>query len=109
MSQMDKNRRTSQTITMSKAECMKKLASAEVEIEDLKRRLEATAITTGSPENKQHLQQTLDLLNAVTEGTNVIVAAVDTNFRYTFFNRAYQEELMRLTGKDIQIGMSMLD
>jgi len=60
-------------------------------------------------ESEQRLQQASDLLEAVTAGTNVIIAAQDTQLRYTFFNKPYQEEIKRLTGKDLTIGMSMAD
>jgi PAS domain S-box-containing protein len=39
----------------------------------------------------------------------VIIAAQDNSFRYTFFNKAYAEEIKRLTGKDIHIGTSMVE
>jgi signal transduction histidine kinase/ActR/RegA family two-component response regulator len=50
-----------------------------------------------------------ELLDAVTSGTEVIVAAQDAELRYTFFNRAYQEEIKRLTGKELELGMSMAE
>ena len=59
--------------------------------------------------SEKELKQTHELLEAITKGTEVIIAAVDTNFRYTYFNTTYQEELKRLTGKDIHIGMSMIE
>jgi len=58
---------------------------------------------------EEELRQAHELLEAVTKGTEVIIAAQDTNFRYTFFNDAYEEEIKRLTGKDIHIGTSMVD
>jgi PAS domain S-box-containing protein len=60
-------------------------------------------------ENERRLQQALVLLEGVTTGTDVIIAAQDTSLRYTFFNKAYQEEMKRLTGKDIHIGTSMAE
>ena len=58
---------------------------------------------------EEALRQASELLEAVTGGTDVIIAALDTKFRYTYLNKAYKEELKRLTGKDIQVGMSMVD
>jgi PAS domain S-box-containing protein len=58
--------------------------------------------------NKQKLKQTHELLEAVTKGTDVIIAAIDTNFCYTYFNEAYREEVKQLSGKDIHIGTNML-
>lgn len=58
---------------------------------------------------KLELIKTQEFLEAVTEGTDVIIASIDSNFCFTYFNRAYQEELKRLSGKDIELGMNMLD
>jgi PAS domain S-box-containing protein len=58
---------------------------------------------------ERSLPEGVDLLEAATKGTNVIMAVQDTNFRYIFFNQAYKEEMKRLTGKDIAIGKSMVD
>lgn len=49
------------------------------------------------------------LLETVAEETEAMVAAVDKNFRYCYFNRAYWEEMRRLTGKGISIGMSVTE
>jgi PAS domain S-box-containing protein len=55
------------------------------------------------------LLRTQELLEAVTHGTDVLIAAIDKNFCYTYFNQAYQEEVKRLSGNDIYIAMNMLD
>ncbi len=55
------------------------------------------------------LAQTMEFLEAVTKGNDVIIATVDTNFCYTYFNQAYKEEVKHLSGQDIYLGMSMLD
>ena len=49
------------------------------------------------------------MLEAVTKGTDVIIAVQDTNFRYIYFNQTYKEEIKRLTGKDLSIGTSMIE
>ena len=54
-------------------------------------------------------QFVVELLDAVTTGTNIIISALDTNFRYIFFNQAYKEEIKNLTGHEIQVGMSLLE
>jgi len=59
--------------------------------------------------SEENLQRTQELLEAVTKGTDVIIAAQDVNFCYIFFNQAYKEEIKRLTGKDLVIGDSMID
>lgn len=48
------------------------------------------------------------LLEAVVNETEIFLATQDTKFRYTFFNKAYQKEAKRLTGKNVRIGMNML-
>ena len=59
--------------------------------------------------SEENLLQAQELLEAVTRGTDVIIAVQDTNFRYIFFNQPYKEEIKRLTGKDLTIGSSMID
>ncbi|PWR73713.1 PAS domain-containing sensor histidine kinase [Methanospirillum lacunae] len=59
--------------------------------------------------SEENLQQTQEILEAVTKGTDVLIAAQDMNFRYIFFNQAYKEEMKRRTGKDLLLGSSMID
>jgi PAS domain S-box-containing protein len=59
--------------------------------------------------NEQNLLQAHELLEAVTKGTEVIIAAQDLNFRYIFFNQTYKEEIKRITGKDLILGTSMVE
>ncbi|MGE5123768.1 MAG: PAS domain S-box protein, partial [Acidobacteriaceae bacterium] len=58
--------------------------------------------------SQQELHQTQEFIEAVTIGTGVIIATVDKDLHYTYFNQAYRDEVRRLSGNDIQIGMSML-
>ena len=55
------------------------------------------------------LQRAHELLEAVTKGTDVIIAVQDLDFRYIFFNQTYKEEIKRLTGKDLTLGTSMVE
>jgi PAS domain S-box-containing protein len=55
------------------------------------------------------LSRTQEFIEAVTKGTDVIIASIDIYFNYTYFNQAYKEEVKRLSGKDIKPGMNMLD
>ncbi len=80
-------------------ELKERLLCAEREIEELKVKLRKSDTNPYSSE----------LLEAVTLGANVIVAAVDNNFHYIYFNKAYKEEMKRLTGMDISIGVNMAD
>jgi PAS domain S-box-containing protein len=49
------------------------------------------------------------IVDSITRRNNVIVAALDTEFRYIFLNEAYRTEIRILTGKDVALGMSILD
>jgi PAS domain S-box-containing protein len=64
---------------------------------------------TGRKRAEEELRRTHELLEAITKGTEVIIAAVDKDLRYTYFNTAYQDEIKRLTGKDIHTGTSMVE
>ena len=55
------------------------------------------------------LRRSHELLNAVTTGTDVLIAVQDMDFRYIFFNQTYRDEIKRLTGKDITLGASMVE
>ncbi len=57
--------------------------------------------------NDLRLREARDLLEAVTSGTEVIIATVDRDLRYTFFNQKHHQEIKRLTGKDTVLGMSL--
>jgi len=57
----------------------------------------------------EQLIRARELLEAVTKGTEVIIAVQDTDFNYLYFNDAYKEEIKRLTGKEITIGTSMIE
>ena len=73
------------------------------DITDRKRAVEALR------ENEQRLREARGLLEAVTFGAKVLIATVDKDFRYTFFNREHHEELKRLTGKETTLGMSLME
>lgn len=57
--------------------------------------------------SQETLKQTQEILEAVTTGTEVIIAAQNDQSQYTFFNQAYKEEISRLTGKEIVLGSRM--
>ncbi len=60
-------------------------------------------------DSEKRLSEASELLDAITMGTDVIIAAQDKNFRYTYFNKAYAEEVKRITGRDLFLGMSMIE
>jgi PAS domain S-box-containing protein len=53
---------------------------------------------------ERQLRQANELLEAVTAGTDVIIAAMNRNFRYSYFNTAYRDQIERLTGKELKVG-----
>ncbi|MCX6688254.1 MAG: PAS domain S-box protein, partial [Methanoregula sp.] len=59
--------------------------------------------------NEVELLRAQELLEAITKGTEVIIAAQDTDYRYTYFNQTYKEEIKRLTGKELTLGTSMVE
>jgi PAS domain S-box-containing protein len=84
------------TVTASRKDLENEIAEREKAEEKLK-------------ENEQQLRQSNELLEAVTRGTGVIVAVINTDYRYIFFNKGYAEEMKKLTGKDIMLGSSMIE
>lgn len=86
----------------------KKAEAALLEANDMLE-LRVAERTETLQEKEASLRRTNEILNAVTNGTEVIVAAIDTEFRYLFFNDSYLEEIRRLTGKEIHLGSSILD
>jgi PAS domain S-box-containing protein len=77
---------------------------------DLEREIaERKQAETALRKSGKRLHEALDLLDAVTKGTDVIIAAQDTDFRYTYFNSGYADEIKRLTGRDLSVGMSMIE
>ena len=55
------------------------------------------------------LLQTLQLLDILSERTNAMVAALDKDFCYTYLNKAYRDEILRLSGKQAKVGMSLME
>jgi PAS domain S-box-containing protein len=58
---------------------------------------------------EQALQRAHGLLAGITQGTQDLIAAQDTEYRYLFFNDAYALEFKRLWGQDIEVGTSMTE
>jgi PAS domain S-box-containing protein len=60
-------------------------------------------------ESADHLMEAQARIEAVTAATAVIIATVDKDLRYTFFNRGYADEIRRLTGKELHLGDNLGD
>lgn len=58
---------------------------------------------------EEALRRAHGLLQAITHGTQNLIAAQDERFRYLFFNEAYRREFKRLWGVDLEIGSSMIE
>ncbi|MDD1698629.1 MAG: PAS domain S-box protein, partial [Methanoregula sp.] len=58
---------------------------------------------------EKQLREANTLLEAVTDASKVIIAAEDSNFRYTYFNKNYAAVIKGLTGKELAPGESMID
>ena len=74
-----------------------------VDITERKRAEEALS------DREQLLRQTGELLETVTRETQMIIATVDADLRYTHFNSAYRDEMQRLTGRELRIGMTIAE
>ena len=55
------------------------------------------------------LQFANDRLSGILEGTHDLVAALDREFRFLAFNSAYRKEFKKIFGRDIAVGMNLLE
>lgn len=63
---------------------------------------------TERKKTEMELRQAHALIEGVTEGTEELIAAEDSNYRYTYFNDAYYREFKKLWGQDIEVGTDMV-
>jgi len=47
-------------------------------------------------------------LNGIIEGTTDLISAIDSDYNFISFNKAYKEDVKRLFGADIEIGTNLL-
>jgi|GEM_PF-3986099 len=59
--------------------------------------------------SEDRLLRAQELLDTVTKSSGVMIAAEDTDLRYTYFNKAYADEIHKITGKELALGMTMGD
>ena len=59
--------------------------------------------------SRERIQQAYELLKGVTEGTDDLIAALDTRFRFILFNGACREAFKRLFRVDLKIGHSLIE
>jgi PAS domain S-box-containing protein len=58
---------------------------------------------------EEALQENQSLLNSIIEGTTDIIAALDLDYRYIAFNNAYKAEFLKIFGREIEIGTSLIE
>jgi nitrogen fixation negative regulator NifL len=80
--------------------------SVRIYVEDITQHLKVESALNRS---RRVQAQTQEFIEAATRGTNVLIATVDKRYRYTYFNQVYQDEVKRLSGQEISLGMNMLD
>lgn len=64
---------------------------------------------TADPASADELRRAYGLLDGITGGTKDLIAALDNDFRFTYFNAAYQNEFRRLWNCTIERGTSLLE
>ncbi len=58
---------------------------------------------------EQALRESQSLLKGIIEGTIDQIAALDLEFRYIAFNSAYKADFLKIFGREIEIGTSLID
>ncbi|MEW6491122.1 MAG: PAS domain S-box protein [Cyanobacteriota bacterium] len=58
---------------------------------------------------EQALRESQSLLKGIIEGTIDQIAALDLEFRYIAFNTAYKADFLKIFGRDIEIGTSLIE
>jgi PAS domain S-box-containing protein len=92
------------------AELEERIRSLEKERDAaLARAREGDAARAILSEKEACMRQAVDLLEGITEGTRDLIAALDADFRFTAFNKAYKKVFHRLFGVELQIGSSMVE
>lgn len=59
--------------------------------------------------SEERTRRAYDLIKGITEATNDLVAALDTDFRFIAFNTAYQKAFEQVFGPRIDVGASIID
>jgi PAS domain S-box-containing protein len=85
------------------------LSAETIEISGIRYILTTGVDITGRKRVEAELFKTHEMLKSITEGTDDMIAAMDMEFRYTFFNQAYKDEFRKLWGRDIEEGTSMVE
>lgn len=62
---------------------------------------------TDRKNNQEGINNLNLLLDTITSSTKFIIATIDRNCIFTYFNKEHKENIKRITGKDNKIGMSI--
>jgi PAS domain S-box-containing protein len=58
---------------------------------------------------QQALQAANNLLRGIIDGSNDLITAIDREFRYSAFNRSFQQEFQQLFGRPAEVGMTLME
>ncbi|MEQ8383482.1 MAG: PAS domain-containing protein [Coleofasciculus sp. A1-SPW-01] len=87
-----------------------RLHRAEVELRALNLDVDALPdIGLGPPAIRELRQDNPFLLQGILENTTDMMTALDLNWRYIAFNQAYKTEFIKIFGRDIDIGTSLIE
>lgn len=57
---------------------------------------------------EKHSKNVEGQIRSIIEGSRDMIAALDLNYRYIFYNRAYEEEFFKIFNKNVSIGVSLI-
>ncbi len=60
-------------------------------------------------ESEARVRAAYDLLKCIIEGTEDLIAALDTDFRFTAVNTAYQNKFRQIFGAEVAVGTSLVE
>jgi PAS domain S-box-containing protein len=88
----------------AESELREKIRRLERERDAALARLKEMEQAQCNAEAELRTRATIDLLEGITEGTEDLIAAKDTNFRLMFSNKAFREVVKRIQGVNLEIG-----
>jgi PAS domain S-box-containing protein len=58
---------------------------------------------------EEEIRRAHALIESITTGTEDLIAAEDSEFRYLYFNEAYRREFRKLWGREVEVGTNMVE
>lgn len=91
-----------------------RVLGVNIDITERKQAEEAVRLLNAELERRvadqtSEIRRTYDLLAGIMTGTADPIATIDTDLRYTTFNRAYRDAIEKLYGVRVEVGMRMAD